>query len=119
MSKSASTGLKTINLEAGMPTSDQAVRRLTFELNSAKSMGYVVLKAIHGYGSSGVGGKIRVEVRSYLERQRNLKKIKLYEFGENFSIFSANTRAILSACPELRKDSDLDRHNNGVTFILL
>lgn len=82
-------------------------------------MGSGALKLIHGYGSSGVGGKIRVEVRQYLERQLRLKKIKLYECGEDFSIFSANTRALLSAYPELRKDSDLERHNNGVTFVIL
>jgi hypothetical protein len=119
MGNSVRAKLKTVNLEAGMPTSDQAVRRLTYEINQSKMMGYTALKLIHGYGSSGVGGRIRTEVRQYLERQLRLKKIKMYEFGENFSIFSANTRAALSACPELRNDSDLERHNNGVTFVIL
>ena len=119
MNKDAHVRMKTVNLEAGMPTSDQAVRRLTYELNAAKTLGCGVLKLIHGYGSSGTGGKIRVEVRRYLDRQAHLKKIRLYECGEEFSIFNANTRALLDACPELRKDADLERHNNGVTFVLL
>jgi hypothetical protein len=111
--------VKTVNLEAGMPTADQAVRRLTYELTNCKMMGYDALKLIHGYGSSGVGGRIRTEVRQYLQRQLRAKKIKGYVTGEDFSIFSTEARAALSACPELRKDSDLERHNNGVTFVII
>ena len=119
--KSAGTqgGVREINLETGMPYVDEAVRRLTCEINNSSKLGYAVLKVIHGYGSSGAGGRIRVEVRRYLGRLQNQKKIKLFETGEDFSIFSENTRKILSACPSLRKDRDLERHNNGVTFILL
>lgn len=112
-------GLKTINLEAGMPTADQAIRRLTFEISQSKSIGYDVLKLIHGYGSTGVGGTLRIEIRKYLERIVLTKKIRAIEYGENFSIFNTNTRTILSACPGLRSDRDLEGHNNGVTFVLL
>lgn len=112
-------GLRTVNLEQGMPTSDHAVKRLTYEIHNSKSLGFDVLKIIHGYGSSGTGGRIRIESRKYLDRQIPRKLIKLYVTGEDFSIFDENTRKLLGVCGELRKDHDLERHNNGVTFILL
>jgi len=111
--------LREINLETGMPTVDVAVRRLTFEWNRSKSMGVGVLKIIHGYGSSGTGGKIRVEVRAYLERLKKKREIKGYITGEEFSIFHDGTRQAFLQCSALRKDHDLERHNNGVTFIIL
>ena len=39
--------------------------------------------------------------------------------GESFSIFDETTRQAFALCGELRQDRDLDRYNNGVTFILL
>ena len=60
--------LREINLEEGKPFVDQAIRRLTFELQQSRRSGYTVLKIIHGYGSSGRGGRIRTEARTYLTR---------------------------------------------------
>jgi len=102
-----------------MPTSDQAIRKLTYELHAAKAQGIVVLKIIHGYGSSGTGGKIRQEARAYLARQVRAGKLKLLVEGERFSIFDAGSRALLEACGELRRERDLEGHNNGVSFVLL
>ena len=39
--------------------------------------------------------------------------------GESFSIFDSDTLAAFQRCPTLRRDRDLERHNNGVTFVLL
>lgn len=108
-----------INLEQGMPTADAAIKRLTFEIHNSKSLGCTVLKIIHGYGSSGKGGKIRTEARGYLDRIVKKGTIKGFIEGERFSIFNEQTRNAFITCPELRKDSDLERYNNGVTFILL
>ena len=55
--------LREVNLEAGKPIVDQAIRRLTFEISHSRSLGCSVLKIIHGYGSSGTGGRIRTEIR--------------------------------------------------------
>ena len=65
----ASAGrLREVNLELGKPTVNAAIKRLTFELHHSRSLGCAALKIIHGYGSSGTGGRIRVEARSYLAR---------------------------------------------------
>ncbi len=111
--------LKVINLEQGLPTSDAAIRRLTYEMHAARTLGFQALKLIHGYGSSGKGGRIRQEARLYLERQTKKGLLRMIVWGERFSIFDEDTRLLLAACPELRRDDDLERHNNGVTFVLL
>ena len=46
-------------------------------------------------------------------------EVKGFIPGEEFSIFQEETRRALLLCGELRRDRDLDRHNNGVTFVIL
>ncbi len=111
--------VRVVNIEEGMPTVDQAIRRLTFELRTAKAHQIRVIKLIHGYGSSGTGGKLRIELRKYLDRQRQLGQVSGFVPGEQFTIFEADARNLLTACPELRSDRDLERHNNGITYVLL
>ena len=111
--------IKTVNLEAGYPVVDAAIKRLTYELHTARHLGYTAVKLIHGYGSSGPGGRIRVEARAYLSRLLGKRQLRAVLTGEQFSIFDEATRSAFALCGELRKDSDLDRHNNGVTFAVL
>ena len=110
---------KTVNLEQGMPLCRDAIRRLTYELHASRAAGVRVLKLIHGYGSSGTGGRLRVEVRRYLADLKRSKKIRGYIEGERFEIFDADARDALGRHPFLSKDPDLGRHNNGVTLVLL
>ena len=111
--------MREVNLEAGRPAAADAVKRLTFELHNTRRLGVPALKVIHGYGSTGKGGRIRTEARSYLDRLQKRGELKLVIPGERFSIFDADTRAAFLADDGLRSDRDLDRHNNGVTFIVL
>jgi hypothetical protein len=112
-------GLRLVNLEAGHPTASTAIRRLTAELYASRHLGCVAVKLIHGYGSSGPGGRIRVEARAYLNRLVSKKQLRMVLTGEQFSIFDEPTRQAFVLCGELRKDPDLDRHNNGVSFVIL
>lgn len=111
--------IKLVNLEQGMPYADATIRRLTFEIFDAKRRGYSSLKLIHGYGSSGKGGTLRVEVRNYLLRIHSKGDIQAFIPGEEFSIFDADTRTAFGIEPELRNDRDLDMHNNGITIVIL
>ena len=70
-------------------------------------------------GSSGKGGKIRVAARDRLEFLMQKREIRGYICGEDFSIFDGDTRQAFLRCDALRKDRDLERHNNGVTFVIL
>ncbi len=111
--------IDTINLEEGRPSADFALKRLSSELVRARAHQVKVVKLIHGYGSSGTGGVLRIAVRKELERMKNRGTIKLYVPGENFEIFSADTLKMLEACTPLRNDRDLGRFNNGITLVLL
>ncbi len=111
--------LREVNLELNLPYAADAVKRLTFEVHHSKDLRCTVLKIIHGYGSSGKGGKIRVAARQRLDFLQKKREIKYYIPGEKFSIFDEPTRKAFEVCPELRKDHDLERSNNGVTFIIL
>lgn len=110
------SSLREVDLEAGMPYADQAIQRLTLEICQSRKMG---CKIIHGYGSSGKGGKIRTESRRYLTRLKEHGEIVNFLPGEKFSIFEDATRQAFARCDDLRRDANLDRYNNGVTFIVL
>lgn len=110
---------KTVNLEQGMPPADQAVRRMTFEINSEKARRVRAIKFIHGFGSSGAGGGIRIKSREYLRSLQRRGAIRFFIPGEDFSIFNENTRKAMELCDALRSDRDLDRHNNGITIVIL
>ena len=111
--------MRILNLEQGRPDRLTARRLLLSGLENARASGHREVKLIHGYGSSGTGGRIRVEVRKYLGRLAARGEVKGFIPGEEFSIFQEETRRALLLCGELRRDRDLDRHNNGVTFVIL
>lgn len=111
--------LRTVNLEAGRPTGDEAVRRLNEALEVARRDGVRALKIIHGYGSSGQGGVLRERVQKSLVNRRNQKKIRACVFGEKWSSFEEVAREVLALCPELRRDSDFNRGNWGISIVVL
>jgi hypothetical protein len=111
--------LKEVNIKADMPSASDAVKRVTFHIRSGKTLGFAAVKLIHGYGSTGRGGRIRSEVRRYLEDQKRRGRIRDYIPGENFSIFDERTRHAFTLCGELRGDPDLERSNNGITIVVL
>lgn len=108
-----------VNLEAGMPTVADAMTALNREIRLAKRHGLAAVKLIHGFGSTGKGGKIRVAARRELESLAKRGYVKAVIPGETLSIFDEATRRTLVRCPDLRRDPDLERHNNGVTIVLL
>jgi len=111
--------LSEVNIKSDLPSANDAVRRITYAIRNGKTLGAAVIKLIHGYGSTGKGGKIRVAARSYLSAQKRQGLIKDYIPGEEFSIFNAPTRDAFLKCDALRRDSDLERHNNGITIVIL
>lgn len=110
--------LRSVNLEAGRPAAAQAVARMNQAVASARASGAKALKLIHGYGSSGKGGAIRLEVRRELQRKRAAGQIRDFIPGEEFSPFSPAGRRALGALPELSRDSDYSRSNMGITIVL-
>ena len=107
------------NLETGRPPADVAVSRLASITAREKAAGKTAFKIIHGYGSSGVGGRIKTETRRWLAGEKARNKIKTFIPGEDFTIFNPDTLALFSVCPDARRDKDLERGNMGVTIVVL
>ena len=63
--------IKLVNLENGRPRVKQALMQLDFEIQNGRTGNLKVLKIIHGYGSSGVGGTLRIAVREFLSLTKN------------------------------------------------
>jgi hypothetical protein len=121
LDESKPSGIRPIpveNLEAGMPTVVEAQRRLEHLLKRYKKQGHPVLKIIHGYGSSGVGGALRTELRHWLYGRVKSKAIVDIISGEEFE---RGIKVIhhLKDFPQLEWDNDFNKRNKGVTIILI
>lgn len=102
-----------------MPSVSEALERMDRELILASGRRESLLKMIHGYGSSGVGGDIRVAVQRRLYELAQAGRIRGCIFGENWSKSDGETWRLLQAKPELKSDPDLGRRNPGITIVLL
>lgn len=111
--------VRTLNLEQGFPTRDEARLRLESAIAQAKKDGVLAVKIIHGYGSSGKGGVLRFAVRGYLRQMKDHGEIALFVNGESFSQFDERSRELLRRQPDLLVDQDLGSGNKGVTLVLI
>jgi hypothetical protein len=110
--------IKTVNLKFDRPTVQQAMDRLARDLASAREEECAVLKVIHGYGSTGAGGDIRIAAQRRLHELLLEGEIAGCIFGENWSKADDETWRILQAVPELKNDPDLGRRNFGITIVI-
>ncbi len=113
------TFIKIVNLEEDRPTVNRMRLQLDRALALARSEGIAVLKLIHGYGSSGVGGTLRLAVRSSLLRYKDSGLIRDFIDGEDFRISNETTWALLKRAPEMKQDRDLGRGNKGITIVVM
>lgn len=95
------------------------MQKLAAAMPRARKDGITVLKVIHGYGSTGVGGILRPVIRNFLRQEKEAGSIQLFVNGESFSSFDTRSKQLLAGAPELLLDSDLGGNNKGVTLILL
>jgi hypothetical protein len=111
--------IKIVNLEEDRPTVNRMRLRLDRALALARSEGTAVLKLIHGYGSSGVGGALRLAVHSSLLSYKDSGLIRDFIDGEEFRVSNEATWALLKRMPELKQDRDLGRANKGITVVVM
>ncbi len=111
--------IKTVIVKEGMPSVEQARARLQTELRTARQSGVKVLKLIHGYGSGGVGGDLRIALQSTLRQMAQQHEIFDCIYGENWRTSDERTWGLLKRMPELKNDSDLGKGNKGMTIVIL
>ncbi len=110
---------KTINLEQGLPTVEQALARLKRELDTARHEKIRVITIIHGYGSTGKGGAIRLECRRVLAYLASLDEIHTVIHGEKFNRRQGSTKHLLSRFHDLVYHPHLNKNNRGITLVQL
>jgi len=102
-----------------MPRVQEALQRMGRELALARQQAESVVKIIHGYGSTGAGGEIRIAVQKRLVAMEQDKEIRACIFGEHWSKSDDRAWSLLKVQPELKQDSDLGRCNRGITIVWL
>jgi hypothetical protein len=110
--------IRTVNLKSDMPLVREALSRLDQELNRARSEEIVALKIVHGYGSTGTGGEIRIAVQKRLFELFKEGQIAACVFGEDWAKSNEETWRLLQAHPELKQDPDLGRGNPGISIVV-
>ena len=108
-----------VNLEQGRPLVETALRKMDNELRRAQAENLRVLTLIHGYGSSGRGGRIRRECRKVLDHLVEQKQINSFIAGESFKKRTGAGKALLKRYGQLEQSCRSDFGNPGVTIVLL
>jgi hypothetical protein len=108
-----------VDLKSDLPPIHEALQRMDRELALARQSKLKLLKVIHGYGSTGVGGDIRLAVQKRLLEMAEAGQIRGCIFGENWTKSDDAAWTLLQSQPQLKSDSDLGRSNRGITIILL
>lgn len=113
------SAIKTADLKHDRPPVAEALARMESELRLARRQGYAAIKFIHGYGSSGAGGDIRIAVQKSLVDQVRDGCIRVVIFGEDWRISNEPTWELVRKFPELKRDRDLGHANKGITIVVL
>ena len=111
--------MKTFNLKSDMPEVPEALQRLHRELALARQSKLTLLKLVHGYGSTGTGGEIRIAVQRSLMEMVQSGQIRGCIFGENWSKSDETTWKLLQSNNYLKNDPDLGRGNRGITIVII
>ena len=108
-----------VNLEWYMPSVADAQARLREEVARARESRARLLRVVHGWGSSGKGGKLAAGVRQVLEALAGRGEIRGFVNGEELTPAHVRGRALLARHPKWAALSRQDQGNPGVTIVEL
>jgi hypothetical protein len=109
-----------LNIKQDGPYVDEALERLTEYLRKSLELGIKAIVLIHGYGSSGEGGRIKWAIHDALENNRYSDRVDEYHFGENVAFGSQAYHALLKRRPGLKPYLKRFKEGNaGMTVLLL
>ena len=109
-----------LNLKRDYPSSEEALEYLTNGVRRASELGVKAIILIHGYGSSGTGGKIKWVVHDALDNNLFSDRVDEYYFGEQVPYGSPSYRELLKRRPSLKSHLQHFKEGNaGMTVLLL
>ena len=110
--------IRTVNLKEGLPVVEDALSSMRREISDARACRVKVLKLVHGYGSTGTGGKIKQAVQVELASMHLQGQIRMYVVGDAYAASVAG-QELRARYPELLRSRRQDFENRGITFVEL
>jgi len=111
--------MKIYDIKSDMPNVSDAGKRLASTIKDALVNKEKVIKILHGYGSHGVGGSIKIAVRKSLSKKMKTNEIKAYIPGEAFASLMGFDEVIREYKDLIKNDSDYNKMNDGITYVIL
>ena len=109
-----------LNIKRGLPTVEEALEQLMEYLRMASELGIKAIILIHGYGSSGEGGRIKWAIHEALENNRYADRVEEYYYGEQVPYGTQACQALLKQRPGLKQYlKHFKAGNAGMTVLLL
>ena len=111
--------LITIDIKSEHQTVAEAIAQFLVEVDAYKKGGFKVMKIIHGYGSHGVGGAIKVAFLKKCQDLKNKKIIEDFVCCDKWTDKNVVRKIAINYCPDLLADSELYHLNAGCSIIIL
>ncbi|WP_255530784.1 Smr/MutS family protein [Polynucleobacter sp. UB-Tiil-W10] len=108
-----------LNIKQDGPYVEEALDRLTDYLRKALELGIKAIVLIHGYGSSGEGGRIKWAIHDALENNRYSDRVDEFYFGEDVAYGSEAYYDLLKRRPGLKRYLKRFKEGNGGMTVLL
>ena len=109
-----------INIKQGSPLVEDVLEQLADHLRKSMDLGIKVIVLIHGYGSSGEGGRIKWAIHEALESNQYADRVEEYYFGEQVAFGSDSYRNLVRRRPGLKSYLKRFKEGNaGMTVLLL
>lgn len=111
--------LITIDIKSDKQTVAEAIAQFLVEVDAYKKGGYKVMKVIHGYGSHGVGGAIRLAFLKKCQDLKNRHIIEDYTCCDKWIDKNVVKKIATNYCPDLLADKELFHINSGCSIVIL
>jgi len=99
---------------------EDALEQLADHLRKSMDLGIKAIVLIHGYGSSGEGGRIKWAIHEALKSNRYADRVEEYYFGEQVAFGSDSYRNLVRRRPGLKSYLKRFKEGNaGMTVLLL
>lgn len=109
--------MREFDIKSDMPTVSEAGVRLSEILRLCQGREKVI-KIIHGYGSTGVGGAIKTAVHRTLRARKAAHTIRAFIPGEAIALLKGFDEDIAKFKPLIQSDSDFRKGNDGITYVI-
>jgi hypothetical protein len=108
------------NLDKSRPPLELARKLMISFIETERKRGRQIVKIIHGWGSSGVGGSNRIGLRETLQKMQRENRIKEFIPGEDLpSYYWIIDDPIQRKYPILKFNPECCHKNQGITLVVI